>query len=454
VYCIVDIETTGGNHKTGRITEIAIYKHDGLAIVDSFTSLVNPETSIPYFISNLTGISNEMVSKAPKFFEIAKSIIEITEGCIFVAHNVGFDYGFLREEFKTLGYEFTRERICTVKSARKAFPGRASYSLGKLCKDIGIELTSHHRADDDARATTELFQLILNENSGSHNGFLERDLKLNLIHNSLDQKIIHALPEETGVYYFLNDKAEIIYVGKSNNIKTRVQSHFRNTGSKRSINMIKETVDIKYDLTGSELIALLQESDDIKGLQPKHNRAQKGKHENYGLFLSTNKAGYLNLEIERLKSQSDPITTFKSHEEAKNKLYDWTERYGLCQKYTGLFKHKGPCFAHQIESCAGACIGLESVDEYNDRVENALAFLEYKHKSFVIIDEGKHKMEKSVVVVENGIYLGFGFIDSEETVSEISEFKEFITEKDNNKDVKRIIKSYLLKRRIQKLIPF
>ncbi len=160
-YAIVDIETTGGGVKTSKITEVAIIKHDGEKIIDKYTTLVNPETSIPKFVVHLTGITNEMVEKSPKFFEVAKSIVEFTEDCIFVAHNVNFDYGIIRKEFKQLGFDYRRPHLCTVKVSKIIFPGYKSYGLKKITKELGIKLTNHHRALGDAEATSVLFEMLI-----------------------------------------------------------------------------------------------------------------------------------------------------------------------------------------------------------------------------------------------------------------------------------------------------
>lgn len=161
MYAIIDIETSGGNHKNGKITEIAIYKHDGEKIVDEFVSLVNPETKIDWYVRKLTGITDDMVKDAPKFYEVARQVVDITKGCVFIAHNVDFDYGFIKEEFKKLNYHYKRKKLCTVQLSRKLLPGKQSYSLGKLCKEIGIELEDRHRAAGDALATVKLFEMLL-----------------------------------------------------------------------------------------------------------------------------------------------------------------------------------------------------------------------------------------------------------------------------------------------------
>lgn len=164
MFAIVDIETSGNNYKFGKITEIAIYQHDGKRITDSYSTLINPGIDIPVYITRLTGINNEMVKNAPKFFEVARKIIELTNGRIFVAHNVHFDYGFIKEEFNRLGYNFNRRTICTVNLSRKLLPGHASYSLGNICSDLGIKIIDRHRAAGDALATTKLFEILILKN--------------------------------------------------------------------------------------------------------------------------------------------------------------------------------------------------------------------------------------------------------------------------------------------------
>lgn len=164
MFTIIDIETTGNRSQHGKITEIALYQHNGQKITDSFSTLINPEIDIPYYITKLTGIDNEMVKNAPKFYEIAKKIIELTEGRIFIAHNVYFDYNFVKEEFKRLGYEYNRKTLCTVRLSRKLLPGHRSYSLGKLCNELDIDINNRHRAAGDALATVKLFEILLEKN--------------------------------------------------------------------------------------------------------------------------------------------------------------------------------------------------------------------------------------------------------------------------------------------------
>ena len=219
MYAILDIETTGGKFNEEGITEIAIYQFDGHTITDQFSSLVNPERPIQPFVVNLTGINNSMLRNAPKFYEIAKRIIEITKDCILVAHNASFDYRILRTEFNRLGYNFEKETICTVELSKRLIPNLPSYSLGKLVRSLGIPITDRHRAQGDAKATLELFKLLLNKDVSKEiiKTYIKSNPKKQLQPNLLEIK--ESLPSTTGVYYMHRQDGTIIYIGKSKNIQ-------------------------------------------------------------------------------------------------------------------------------------------------------------------------------------------------------------------------------------------
>ncbi len=275
MYSIIDIETTGGRLETDRITEIAIVVHDGKKVVNSYSTLINPECSIPYSITRLTGISNEMVRNAPKFFEVAKNILELIKGTTFVAHNVRFDYSFVKEAYKTLGYDFNSEMLCTVRLSRYTFPGLASYSLGKLCASLGIRAENSHRAMGDAQATVLLFDRILSQNPLLlEKKLLEKKVNLIAIPPLLEKSVYETIPEgKIGVYYFHDCSGEVIYIGKSKDIKKRIMQHFALNGKKSTLSTIPkaEIADISILETESELIAVMVESDEIKKLRPKYN---------------------------------------------------------------------------------------------------------------------------------------------------------------------------------------
>jgi DNA polymerase-3 subunit epsilon len=203
MYAIVDIETTGGSAGNEKITEIAIITHDGKKIVDRYSTLLNPEKPIPEFIQRFTGISDYMVQNQPKFYEVAKEILELMEGKIFVAHNVNFDYSFVKREFESLGFSFKKDTLCTVKLSRKIIPGFPSYSLGKLCNALGIGLENRHRALGDALATAELFTLL--KEKDDTNVFEQFLNPVSKIRKKTIQEFsvpINHLPERPGVYFF------------------------------------------------------------------------------------------------------------------------------------------------------------------------------------------------------------------------------------------------------------
>ncbi len=296
-FVIVDIETTGGSPKASKITEIAIIKHDGEQVIDELITLINPEIPIPEFIVKLTGITDRMVENAPKFYEVAKQIIEFTDGCIFVAHNVGFDYNIIRHEFRSLGYDFRRPHLCTVRSSRYVIPGHASYSLGKLCRALEIPLTDRHRAGGDALATAHLFKLLLKKDPGHLSTFVQQEVNPKILHPNLDLETLDTIPGKTGVYKFYNEFNQLIYIGKSKHIKNRVDQHLRNTKTKKGIQMMKDIMRIEYELTGSELIALLRESFLIKTHKPVYNHSLKKSKFPYGLFDYIDENGYVRLYV-------------------------------------------------------------------------------------------------------------------------------------------------------------
>ncbi|HAF30937.1 MAG TPA: DNA polymerase III subunit epsilon [Bacteroidales bacterium] len=446
MYAIIDIETTGLSPSAERIIEIAIYIHDGEKIVKEYTSLINPERRISPHITQITGITNEMVSNAPKFWEIAKDIVILTEGKSFVAHNATFDFNFIRNEFKSLGYDYKRNRLCTVKLSRKILPGLKSYSLGKLCDNLNIKIDGRHRAAGDALATVKLFEHLL-----------KTDPTLGMLNSSkfyhIDASVIKNLPEEPGVYYFHDHNGEVVYIGKSKNLRNRVFSHFSNEKSDRTLKMIDEIHHISYELTGSELIALLLESDEIKTQKPKFNRRQRRTAGHYGIYAYTDEHGYICFKADDIKREI-PIASFNSAKEARERLYVLSEKYQLCQKLCGLYETTGACFYYQLKHCKGACIHEESPANYNLRTQALLDELSYNWDNFFIIDTGRDENEKSIVKIENGKYIGFGYIDSEFIGNDIQNLSDVIKIYPDNRDVQQIIRSYLKQHSVEMLIKF
>ena len=266
MYAIIDIETTGGSATRSKITEIAIYLHDGEKVVDEYQTLINPCQNIPYSITQLTGISNEMVAEAPVFFDVAAKINEFTKDCVFVAHSVNFDYGFIRAEFDRIGISYRRKKLCTVRLSRKLLPGKFSYSLGKLCASENIALTDRHRAAGDAKATAILFGRLLRLDK---DGIIEKSLNPlsleALMPPNLQKSEFLALPNAQGIYYFLNQKKEIIYIGKAKDLKKRVHSHFSgNSNTKSKDYFVKNIYGIDFKLIPDNILVDLIEATEIK----------------------------------------------------------------------------------------------------------------------------------------------------------------------------------------------
>lgn len=443
MYAIIDIETTGIKPSLEKITEIAVFIFDGNQIIDRFSTLVNPERNIPYQITKITGITNQMVANAPKFYEIAKKIIELTENRIFIAHNVQFDYAFLKEEFKRLGFYYKRKTLCTVKLSRKIIPNLPSYSLGNLCQSIDIPIFNRHRAAGNAEATVKLFQKLLEIDTRKKPILAHLSATENGLHPDFEREMVEKLPEKAGVYYFFNQYNKLIYIGKSINIKARVKQHLVNDSTPKATEMRSKIVDIGYELTGNELIALLLESDEIKKHLPIYNRAQLRISANYGIFFSFTEKKYLSFEIAKNHKDEIPLTSFSTLEAAKSHLERITEEFNLCQKINGLYNHSGACFKYGIKQCKGACIEQETSDNYNQRAEKALETFEYKHQNFLVIGEGRNADEKSVVRIANGKYIGFGYIENVLISNDLEFLFDCIKPRQNNRDVQIIIKNYI-----------
>jgi DNA polymerase III subunit epsilon len=443
-YVITDIETTGGNPKNSKITEIAMYKVENNQIIDKFITLVNPQTTIPYFIVRLTGINDQMVKNAPTFPEIAKKIIEFTEGCVFVAHNVGFDYSMIRAEFKSLAYVYARPTLCTVKLARVIIPGHKSYSLGNITKDLGIFIDGRHRAGGDAFATVELFQRLHLKSPEIVQRMISKNEHSKDLHPKFDQETIQEIPAKTGVYLFYNEFNQIIYIGKSKHIRKRVIQHLGNTKTKKGSKMRTEITRIEFELTGSEVVALLRESQLIKKHTPIYNRKLRKNLFPLGLFSKTDEKGYIQLEIGNLsKTNQLPITVFQSLPEAKKYLLSKVKQFKLCQKLTQLYPTQHECFNYQINECNGACVEKESAVEYNERVSNLINTLKFNQSDFIIIEQGRTKTEKAVILVQNETYRGFSFIPTNYLENPFEQWEDKIAIEKEDRDAKQIIQSYL-----------
>ncbi|RXG23246.1 exonuclease domain-containing protein [Leeuwenhoekiella aequorea] len=448
MYAILDLETTGGKYNEEGVTEVAIYKYDGHEIVDQFISLVNPERPIQAFVVGLTGINNEMLRNAPKFFEVAKRIIEITEDCIIVAHNAQFDYRILQLEFDRLGYDYQRKSLCTVELAQNLLPDQESYSLGKLVRNLGIPITDRHRASGDALATVKLFKLLLAKDTNKI--IIQEAIKLNP-KKKLDTKLrdlISEVPSSTGVYYFHNAYGKVILIGKSRNIKKRVTQHF--TNDNRKSKQLQEDVEaISYEETGNELIAQLKENEEIKKIKPAHNRSYRRLKFKAQIVSFIDEKGYINLQVEKADPQKSSIVTYATLHVAKSNLVRILEEYNLCAAKTNLNLKEDRCLD---STCSGACFNEELVSDYNKRVESFIDAVSFDQKSVALIDRGRTTDERSLILIEEGAFKGLGYFNLNYQISNTEILNRIITPMENSLDARHIIQSYLRVKKVIKTI--
>ncbi len=445
MYAVVDLETTGGFALRNRITEVAIYLHDGNKIVDKFHSLVNPERAIPPFITQLTGISDDMVASAPTFKDIAPIIDELTKGQVLVAHNAGFDYSFLRREFRSLGTNFIRKKLCTVRLSRKIVPGLHSYSLGTLCAALGIPINDRHRAFGDARATVELLEYLMQHDHQQHITYaLNRHSREGTLPPNLPREDFDQLPEEVGVYYFLDKKGKVIYVGKAKNIRNRVLNHFQQFGrSKRSMEFRNQISNITFEFCGNELIAYLLESHEIKRYWPPFNRSQRFTRNCWGIHEYLDQNGYLRLVVARYGPSDRPLISFKSFDQTWDYLRKQVEKHSLCKRLCNIQTLSNSCLDYPEGSCLGACVEVETPSSYNQRVAKCLEHFNHLNNSYLLLGKGRNDSETSLVWVNNGRYKGFGFVEDTIQESQVADLTQNVKAYADNQDIQRIISTYM-----------
>ncbi|MFC2175858.1 exonuclease domain-containing protein [Bacteroidota bacterium] len=452
-FAIVDIETTGTIHD-GKITEIAVIIHDGIKEIERFTTLLNPQRKIDRYVVKLTGITDQMVSDAPLFEEHAERIFEMTKDRVFVAHNVSFDYGFLKKEFAAIKIEFKRETLDTIDICKRIIPDLPSYSLGKLCASLEIEMDSHHRALDDTAATAILFERLFKKDPTTVFSRIKPDMPDVRIPPNLPATELEKLPNTAGVYYFYDGEDQILYVGKSVTLKKRVLSHFHPKEKRKWAELWKNIHSISFEETGSELIALLLESQEIKKLQPPINRAQKKPFFPYAIYESHDQNGFLNLTVKRKVKKEQPLLELKSYHEGKKLLMSQAKKHDLCQCLLGLHKINGNCFHYQIKNCRGAKMGLEDTVEYNKRAAVAKNTLGFTLDNVLLIGKGRTEDEYSLVQIEDGKYIGFGHIDKDVANQPLENILDNIRVQKDNPDTRKIIRNYLVSNRNDKLVRY
>jgi DNA polymerase-3 subunit epsilon len=440
MYAIVDIETTGSYASANGITEVAIYLFDGNQVVEKFESLINPGQPIPKYIQSFTGITDEMVAGAPCFDQLAPKIFDLLNESIFIAHNVNFDYSFLKSHLLRAGHDLRSKKLCTVRLSRKIFPGFPSYSLGNLCRSLEININNRHRAGGDAEATVKIFSKLLENDKDD---FITNSLLRNSKEQSLPPNVprhnFDLLPVTPGVYYFHDVKGKIIYVGKAINIRSRVNSHFsNNSGSRQKQNFITHIHSISFKSCATELMASILESVEIKKYWPRFNYSQKHWEDVFGIYTYEDRNGYLRLAIEKNKKNLRPVHTFHHLSEGYSWLRNVVNEFGLCSKLCFLEKTNGACTGFENNSCKGACVKKESKSAYNKKVRQAIN--ERKdERSYVIIDKGLEETEQSCILVDSGKFFGMGYLPITYMPENIEDIKEHLMAYRGNNYIRNLL---------------
>lgn len=437
LYAVVDIETTGSHASEHGITEIGIVITDGIKVVESFETLVNPQQPIPPFIQVLTGIKDDMVSKAPLFEDITPQVFELLQDKIFVAHNVNFDYSFVQHHLKHAGFGLNAKKLCTVRLSRKVFPNLLGYSLGKLTRQLGVKMDRHHRAGADATATAEVLHRILAEDSGGHvEAMLKSKNQEQNLPPHLSETLTQKLPTAPGVYYFHDAQGKVVYVGKANNLKKRVLGHFsgNDTGSKRQ-SFLGHIHQVTYQVCGSELMAFILEHAEIRRLWPIFNYAHKHPVEAYSLYVFEDQKGYLRLAIDGKKKHLEPVYTFNLLIEGQSMLRKMIQQFDLCPRMCFLDRTLGPNLPEQKG---------ETVQDYNTRVLEAVAFLRKNLPTFAVVEipEGD-KAETSCILMEQGRFYGMGYLPKGTLLTQVKELKNLLTPYPDHDYVRGLIYKYI-----------
>ena len=436
MYAIVDIETTGGYASANGITEIAVYIHNGKKVIKHFETLINPQQPIPRYIVSLTGINDEMLKDAPLFEEIAPTLFSLLSDNIFIAHNVNFDFSFVKHQLKLAGFDLATPKLCTVRLARKVFPALPSYSLGNLCRSLNIKVDGRHRAGGDAKATVQLFELCLANNGQEHiDVMLKKTSSEQWLPLHLTKSSILNLPKGPGVYYFHNAKSKIIYVGKAINIRKRVSSHFtHNDPDRKRQNFLRTIHSITFKECATELQAIVLESAEIKRLWPKYNYSQKQPLQKFALYLFEDAKGYLRLAIDKKKKNIASLYNFNLLHEGLVMLKKMVTEFGLNEKL---------CFIDRTAFTPQDLEMLDSPADYNLKINKALQALAIQLPTFAVLDNGLKKEEKLCLLIERGSFWGMGYLPANMNISSSADLKNHLSPYMDNDTIRNSIYSFV-----------
>ncbi|HEU0137608.1 MAG TPA: exonuclease domain-containing protein, partial [Flavobacterium sp.] len=403
--------------------------------------LINPEIPIQPFVVQLTGINNTMLRSAPKFFEVAKRIIEITNDCVLVAHNALFDYRILRTEFRRLGYDFQMHTLCTVELAQKLIPEQPSYSLGKLVRALGIPMADRHRANGDALATVKLFQLLLSKD-------IEKTILKELIKTEVEKglepkllDIVESLPSKTGIYYVHKEDGSIIHIGRSKNIKKSINQHFTST-LRLSKQIQADVFTVSFEETGSELIAMLKEREEIIVNKPPLNKFPKKRNFPWGVFTHRDNSGLMMLKVRKVGGPDKPVISCVSEQDAHFHIASAVQQYEL---------YEAPVTVETTENDIDA-FPESWIEEHNQRYGQFISRTCVENRSVIIIDRGRKISERSAILIENGVLKGIAYFDLNYQLTNADILHNILVPMHHSREVMHMIQAYLRKSKHHKIV--
>ncbi len=445
IFAFITMNTLGKGPRSSRIIEICIHRLEKGIITKRFSSLVNPEINIPFSVRERTGLDNDVMLEAPLFSEIALEVENITDHAILVAHNASYLINMLQWEYRYLGQNFERTKICTFRLTKRLMPYLFSYELDRLCGNLGIPICEENRLTGRTEALEILFQrlLSLDMDEGFQNihGLLNPMEKQYKLPGHIAAKEFTRLPTKPGVYQFKNSYGKIIYVGKAKNIRKRVLSHFHAKNTKELV-LCSETYSFEFEVTGNELVALLLEADLILKILPKFNVVQKRPRNAYQIVIGRNKDKILKISLEKKPYCFELNDIYYKRQEAVQILAQLCEEFQLCPKFMGIQKASEKCSRIEPSTCKGICDGMEETESYNRRALLALETLKSPYDSFVIIENGRCVEEKSFVMVLECIYQGFGYFDGSQHFSNPEEILASIMPRKHTYHTSQILKDY------------
>jgi DNA polymerase III subunit epsilon len=378
----VDLETTGGNAAYDRITEIGIVRVENGELVEEWSSLVNPECPISPYIEAFTGISSEMVADAPRFAELAATVLRKLQGAVFIAHNARFDHAFLRSEFRKAGVSYAPQALCTVKLSRRLFPEHARHNLDSVMERHGLSCSARHRALGDARVIYDLWQKLRREIPDADFTAAAQQALLTQpkLPAHLPPALADELPETPGVYRYYGEDDALLYVGRANSLRTKILAQLSATRAGAREALAAQVRRVDWLQTAGELGAMLLESHWIKTLKPQQNRNHKSTAQSVTLRLADTGGRVRIQRVDELEPQdlAQSFGVFHSDKDARKALTEIARAQQLCLKVLGLEQSEGSCFAMQVGKCKGACVGKEAPILHAMRLQLALSALKIK----------------------------------------------------------------------------